>query len=214
MENYLIVLFENKVKKKIIKKYITYKKAVNFYEKIISESNDVIFKKEIINNEKTTFELGLVELSSKQLLPIYITDEVGRNVKVKLENEDMTLVKIVPYNLEETIFDVSKNKKISTKELITKYLKKDGIKLISSLHNKIIIQNNEVINLFVLKTDSESDRFLDCLSSYFFKIKRGDCIFVKDNSQAQRKELFALLEKNGYSKRKLYRKFTNFPPSK
>lgn len=214
MENYLIVLFENKVKKKIIKKYITYKKANNFYEKMISESSDIIFRKEIVNNKNTTFELGLVELSSKQLLPIYITDEMGRNVKVRLENDDMTLVKITPYNLEETIFDLSKNKKIDTREMISKYLKKDGIKMISSLHNKIIVQNNEFINLFVLKTDYEADRFLDCLSSYFFKIKRGDCIFVKDSSQAQRKELFVLLEKHGYNKRKLYRKFTNFPPSK
>lgn len=214
MENYLIVLFENKVRKKIIKKYITFKKANNFYEKLISESSNVIFRKEVVNNETSVFELGLVELSSKQLLPIYVTDEMGRNIKVKLDNEDMTLVKISPYNLEETIFDTTKNKKINTQELISKYLKKDGIKLVSSLHNKIVVQNNDIINLFVCKSDVEADRFLDSLSSYFFKIKRGDCIFVKDSSQAQRKELFTLLEKNGYSKRKLYRKFTNFPPSK
>ena len=214
MENYLIVLFENKVRKKIIKKYITFKKANNFYEKLISESSDVIFRKEVVNNENSVFEIGLVELSSKQLLPIYVTDEMGRNIKVKLDNEDMTLVKISPYNLEETIFDTTKNKKINTQELISKYLKKDGIKLVSSLHNKIVVQNNDIINLFVCKSDVEADRFLDSLSSYFFKIKRGDCIFVKDSSQAQRKELFTLLEKNGYSKRKLYRKFTNFPPSK
>lgn len=214
MENYLIVLFENKVRKKIIKKYITFKKANNFYEKLISESSNVIFRKEVVNNENSVFEIGLVELSSKQLLPIYVTDEMGRNIKVKLDNEDMTLVKISPYNLEETIFDTTKNKKINTQELISKYLKKDGIKLVSSLHNKIVVQNNDIINLFVCKSDVEADRFLDSLSSYFFKIKRGDCIFVKDSSQAQRKELFTLLEKNGYSKRKLYRKFTNFPPSK
>lgn len=214
MENYLIVLFENKVKKKIIKKYITYKKAKTFYDRLITESNNVIFKKQIVNNHESTFELGLIELSTKQLLPIYVTDELGRNVKVKLENEDMTLVEISKYNLEETIFDLTKNKKITTQELISKYLKKDGIKLVSSLHNKIIVQNNEIINLFILKNDLESERFLDSISSYFFRIKRSDCIFVKDTSQAQRKELFNLLESYGYSKRKLYRKFTNFPQSK
>lgn len=214
MENYLIVLFENKVRKKIIKKYITYKKAKTFYDRLLSESNDIIFRKQIVNNKESTFELGLVELSSKQLIPIYVTDELGRNVKVKLENDNMTLVEISSYNLEETILDLKKNKKITAKQLISKYLRKDGIKLISSLHNKIIVQNNESIDLFILKNDSESDRFLDSLSSYFFKIKRGDCIFVKDTSQAQRKELFKLLESNGYNKRKLYRKFTDFPPSK
>ncbi len=214
MENYLIVLFENKVKKKIIKKYITYNKAKTFYNKLLVQSNEVIFRKEIVGGYESNFELGLVELSSKQLLPIYVTDEMGRSVKVKLENDNMTLVEISTYNVEETIWDVSKSKKITVKELITKYLKKDGVKLISSIHNKVVVQNNEIINLFSLKTEQESHRFLDCLSSYFFKIKRGDCIFVKDTSNAQRKEIFSLLEKNGFSKQRLYRKFTTFPPSK
>lgn len=214
MENYLIVLFENKVKKKIIKKYITYNKAKTFYNKLLVQSNEIIFRKEIVGGYESNFELGLVELSSKQLLPIYITDEMGRSVKVKLENDNMTLVEISTYNVEETIWDVSKSKKITVKELITKYLKKDGVKLISSIHNKVVVQNNEIINLFSLKTEQESHRFLDCLSSYFFKIKRGDCIFVKDTSNAQRKEIFSLLEKNGFSKQRLYRKFTTFPPSK
>jgi hypothetical protein len=214
MENYLIVLFENKVKKKIIKKYITYNKAKTFYNKLLLQSNEIIFRKEIVGGNESSFELGLVELSSKQLLPIYITDEMGRSVKVKLENDNMTLVEISPYNIEETIWDVSKSRKITVKELITKYLKKDGVKLISSIHNKVVVQNNEVINLFTLKTEQESHRFLDCISSYFFKIKRGDCIFVKDTSNAQRKEIFSLLEKNGFSKQRLYRKFTTFPPLK
>ena len=214
MENYLIVLFENKVKKKIIKKYITYNKAKTFYNKLLLQSNEIIFRKEIVGGNESSFELGLVELSSKQLLPIYITDEMGRSVKVKLENDNMTLVEISPYNIEETIWDVAKNRKITVKELITKYLKKDGVKLISSIHNKVVVQNNEFINLFTLKTEQESHRFLDCISSYFFKIKRGDCIFVKDTSNAQRKEIFSLLEKNGFSKQRLYRKFTTFPPLK
>jgi hypothetical protein len=30
------------------------------------------------------YEIGIVEMSSKQLVPVYMTDEFGRNVKVKL----------------------------------------------------------------------------------------------------------------------------------
>lgn len=214
MENYLIVLFEDKIKKKIIKKYITFKKAKQFFEKCISNSNNVLFNKEIINGRKKTFEIGLVELSSKQLVPVYITDEMGRNVKVSLENEGMTLISISNYNMEELLFDVQTNDKIDSHNLIRKYLKKDGIKLISSLHNKIIIQNESVVSLFSLKTPSEASRFLDCLSNYFFKIKRSDCIFVKDSSSAQKKYLIDLLHNQGYDKKMLYRKFTTYRPSK
>jgi len=214
MENYLIVLFENKVRKKILKKYITFKKAKQYFDKCLSDSNNVIFKKNISNGYEINFEIGLVELSSKQLIPVYITDEIGRNIKVSLENDGMTLISISKYNIEESLYDVQTNSKIDTVDFIRKYLKKDNIKMVSSLHNKIIIQNEDKINLFSLKNSSEANRFLDCISSYFFKIKRGDCIFVKDVSSAQKKYLINLLSNSGYDKKMLYRKFTTYPPSK
>jgi hypothetical protein len=214
MENYLIVLFENKVRKKILKKYITFKNAKQFFDKCLAGSDNVIFKKNISNGYEVYFEIGLVELSSKQLIPVYITDEIGRNIKISLENDGMTLISIFQYNIEESLFDIQTNSKIDTVDFIKKYLKKDNIKMVSSLHNKIIIQNEDKINLFSLKNSSEANRFLDCISSYFFKIKRGDCIFVKDVSSAQKKYLINLLSNSGYDKKMLYRKFTTYPPSK
>jgi hypothetical protein len=214
MENYLIVLFENKVRKKILKKYITFKNAKQFFDKCLAKSDNVIFKKNISNGYEVYFEIGLVELSSKQLIPVYITDEIGRNIKVSLENDGMTLISIFQYNIEESLFDLQTNSKIDTVDFIKKYLKKDNIKMVSSLHNKIIIQNEDKINLFSLKNSSEANRFLDSISSYFFKIKRGDCIFVKDVSSAQKKYLINLLSNSGYDKKMLYRKFTTYPPSK
>ena len=116
--------------------------------------------------------------------------------------------------IEFLIFDVQKKKKITTKDLIKTYLKTDGLKMISVLNNKIVVQKDEDIKLFSLKNVKESSSFIDCLSSYFFKIKRGDCLFVKDYSIAQRKSLYQLLESSGIDKKILYRKFTTLPPSK
>lgn len=214
MENYFIVLFENKVKKKILKKYITFKNAKQFFESCMKKNSDVIFNKEVVNAKPVKFELGLVELSGKQLVPVYITDEMGRNIKVSLDNEGMTLVEIQKYNLEEDFFDMQTKKKINSVGFIKKYLKNDNIKMVSTLHNKVIVQNDEKISLFSFKNPSESNRFLDCLSNYFFKIKRGDCLFVKDVSSAQKKYLITLLSNNGFDKKMLYRKFTTYPPSK
>jgi len=214
MENYLVVLFKNKSKKRIIKKFITFKKAETFFRKLIKESDNVIFNKEVENGFPCKFELGLVELSNKQLIPIYITDEMGRNIKVKLENDGMTLKEIVIYKEEEKIFDIQKNKKITTQELIKNYIKGDGVKMISTLNNKIIIQIDDEVSLFSLKSEVESGRFLDCLMGYFFKIKRKDCIFVKDFSSAQRKYLFEILKNKGIDKKILYRKFTTYPRPK
>lgn len=211
MENYLIVLFKDKVRNKILKKYITFNKAKKYFEESLKKSNDVIFEKKFVNGSESSFEIGLIEKSSKQLVPVYITDEMGRNMKVKLQNEGMTLIQISTYKVEETIFDLQTEKKIFTKDLIRKYLSKDGVKMISSLNNKIVIQNDEEISVFSLKNNSESERFLDSLSSFFYTTKRRDCLFVKDSSKPQKKYLYSLLESKGYDKKILYRKFTTFP---
>jgi len=214
MENYIVVLFKNKKKKRIIKKFITFSRAKQFYEKLVKESNEVLFEVRVEAGKDCSYEIGIVELSSKQLVPVYMTDEFGRNVKVKLDEDGMTLFKIEPYKREETIYDIKEGKKITMSDLIKKYLKGDGLKMISVLNNKIVVQEDEKIHLFTLKSESESSRFVDCMSSYFFKIKRGDCLFIKDYSTAQRKYLYSLLESNGIDKKILYRKFTTLPRSK
>ena len=214
MENYIVVLFKNKTKKKIIKKFITFNRAKLFYDNLIRESQEVIFNVEIESGEECKYELGLIEMSGKQLVPVYMTDEFGRNVKVKLDEDGMTLFQIAPYKKEELIYDVKESKKITVQELIKKYLKGDGMKMVSVLNNKVVVQQEEKFNLFTLKNEQESSRFVDCLSLYFFKIKRGDCLFVKDYSSAQRKYLYGILESNGFSKSILYRKFTSLPQLK
>ncbi len=214
MENYIVVLFKDKKKKRIIKKFITFSRAKQFYEKLIKESNEVLFEIRVEAGKECNYELGIVEMSSKQLVPVYMTDEFGRSVKVKLDEDGMTLFKIQPYKKEETIYDIKEGKKITMSDLIKKYMKGDGLKMISVLNNKIVLQEDEKIHLFTLKSESESSRFVDCMSLHFFKIKRGDCLFVKDYSTAQRKYLYSLLESNGIDKKILYRKFTTLPPSK
>jgi hypothetical protein len=214
MENYLVVLFKNKRKKKIIKKFVTYKKAKSFFEKLKSQSESVIFRKEIENTNECNYELGVLELNKNSLFPKYMTDEFGRNVKIKLDDQGMNIVEIIPYNQEEKIFDIQKNEKITVDYFLKTYLKKDGIKLVSALNNKIIVQNDDLVSIFSLKSESETSRFLDSLSMYFFKQKRGDCIFVKDYSLAQRKYLIELLTSKGFDKKIFYRKFTTHPRSK
>ena len=214
MENYLVVLFKNKKKKKIIKKFITFNRAKLFYDNLVNESQEVIFNVEVESGEECRYEIGLIEPIGKQLVPVYMTDEFGRNIKVRLEEEGMTLFQISTYKKEELIYDVKESKKITVQELIKKYLRGDGMKMVSVLNNKVVVQQEEKFHLFTLKNEQESSRFIDCLSLHFFKIKRGDCLFVKDYSSAQRKYLYGILESNGFSKRVLYRKFTSLPQLK
>jgi len=211
MANYLVVLFKNKTRKKIIKKFITLSRAKNYFNNLVNESNDVIFEVLVENGKECKFEVALIETSANQSAPVYMTDEYGRAVKVKLESNGMSILSINPYKEEDLLYDVKNKKKITTQEFIKQYLKTDELKMISVLNNKVILQKDEKIDLFSLKNESECTRFVDCLSSYFFKIKRGDCLFIKDCSSPQRKYLYQLLESNGFDKKVLYRKFTTYP---
>jgi hypothetical protein len=211
MANYLVVLFKNKTRKKIIKKFITLSRAKSYFKRLIEESNDVIFEVLVENGADCRFELALVELATNQSAPVYMTDEFGRSIKVKLEDEGMSILSINPYKEEDLIYDVKSKKKITAQEFIKRHLKGDGLKMVSVLNNKIILQKDEEIELFSLKNEQECTRFVESLSSYFFKTKRGDCLFIKDCSSPQRKYLYNLLETNGFDKKVLYRKFTTYP---
>lgn len=213
MGNYIIVLFKNKKKKRIIKKFVTLSRAKKYFKQLSLDSNDVIFEVLVENGKDCSFELGLIEMATNQSSPVYMTDDYGRSVKVKLEEDGMSMLEIIPYKEEELIYDVKQKRKITSQEFIKRYLRSDTLKMVSVLNNKVILQKDEEIDLFSLKNESECSRFVECLSKYFFKIKRGDCLFIQDNSSPQRKYLYSLLESNGFDKKVLYRKFTTYPLS-
>jgi hypothetical protein len=212
--NYLIVLFKNKVKKKIIKKFKTSNRANSFYESLLETSNNVIFDKQYENGFLSNYEIAILEKISGTFLPVFLKDDFGRNIKVNLDDEDFSIKKINPYHTEELILDTTLNKKINSNEFIKLYLDPSGFKLISKLNNKIVVQNDDKFNLFTLKNDYDSSRFIDSISEFFMSQKRFDCMFVKDYSNAQRKYLYNLLIENGFSKSYLQRQTTTHPSIK
>lgn len=214
MSKYLIVLFKNKQRKKIIKKFQNGKRASQFYDSLINESSKVIFGKEIENGQSVVYELAILEKNSERLIPTYMTDEFGRNIKVKLENPEFNIIKISPYKQSETIFDIERGKKITIDFFLSRYMPTTTVKVLSVLNNKVILQSDDETKLFSFKSESDAERFISDISNHFFKKKRGDCLFVSDTSSPQRKYLLQMLESQGFNKKILYRKFTTHPLSK
>lgn len=208
--NYLIVLFKNKVKQRIIKKFKTSKNASDFYSSLVEKNQDVIFETKHENGKPVDYELALLEKKGNTLFPIYTKDEFGRNIRINFEDSDYNIVKINPYKEPELIQDYQTKNKININTFINKYLSKDGIKLVSKLNNKIIVQNEEVINLFTLKNESDAHRLIENLTERFVRLKRGDCMFVLDISSPQRKYLYTLLKEKGFNLDYLYRKETTY----
>lgn len=206
-----MVLFKNKVRKKIIKKFSNLKSAEKFFETQIKLSEDIIFEKTFENGKESSYEIALLQNNENSSDEVYLKDEFGRNIKVILEDDQYEMMKIRKYRLEEKIYDVKKQSKISVDQLIKTYLKGDGVKMVSTLNNKFVIQKDTDLFLFSLKSEDESKRFIDCISGYFYRIGRKDCLFVKDTSSPQKKYLYEQLSNSGINKKILYRKFTTFP---
>jgi hypothetical protein len=209
--NYRIILFKNKEKKKIINKFITEKRALKLFNTLSGESEQVIFEMKFENGSLCDYELGIVEVNYGPSQPMFIRDEFGRQVKIELENTEFKISRICKYRIEEEFLDYETKKKINTKTFIKKYLSKDGLKMLSKLNNKIVLQNDDSFNLFTFKNNEDSERFIDTLSELFIKEKRMDCIFVKDISTAQRKYLYEILITKGFPKKYLFRLSTTHP---
>jgi len=211
---YIIVLFKNKVKKKIIKEFKTIKKAQDYYKSLMDVSDTVIFNKQFDNGYESNYELGFLEPKTVKTSPLYVKDDFGRQIKIEMESGDNVISKINPYNIDEVFLDYTTKKKINTTTFIKKYLDPVGLKLVSKLNNKIIVQHDDSFKLFTFKNDNDSSRFIDSILSHFIKLKRMDCLFVKDYDNSQRKYLYSLLVEQGFSKSYLFRQSTTHPTKK
>lgn len=207
--NYLIVLFKNRKKRKIIKSYSKEKNALEYFNNLLSKNN-VFFEKKIENATPVNYQIAILTKTIKTQKSIFFVDEFGRNISADLSDSNYVFLDIKNYKVEEHIFDWQQQKKINMNKFLNIYCKTNELKSIYTLHNKICVQIDQEINLFSLKDTEESVRFLDILQDYFYSNSRIDAIFVKDVSTVQRKWIYNVLENKGFDKKRLYRLKTTF----
>lgn len=210
--NYLVVLFKDKSKKKIINKFVSLDRAKEFFDKKITENNQIYFEKKIENARSCDFELCILEKKNNKFDSLYIKDDLGRQVKVELDDPEYNIMKVSKYKIEEKIHDVMENKKITLEVFFKKYILKKGVVLISKLNNKIVVQDDDKVFLFSLKNGDESERFLNILSKFLIEKSSTNCIIVSESSKAQKKYLYEILGNLGIDKSVLYRRTTTFKP--
>ena len=207
----MVVLFKNKKKQKILNKFKTFKRVNQYFNNLEKKSKKIIFNKEFENGYPCSYQLGLLKFGNGGESSVFVQDELGRNIKIIFEDPDFELVKMINYRVEELIYDNQQKKRISVEEFINRYLTKNGMKMISKINNRIVVQFEEKFKLFTLKTDDDAYRFVNELSSEFTSKGKMDCIFVQDWTIDQRKYLYDFLNENGISKSVLYRHSTTFP---
>lgn len=207
-QKFHIILFKNNKKKKKLKSFVRQSLAENYYKLLIKKSSEIIFEKKFENGHECKFNIGIIT-NNYVGENIYYIDEFGRNKVINPKiSDDQYILKIENYKIEELLFDVDKNKKITLVEFETNYLKKDKVFMVSKLKNKFILQNEDDYKLFSLKNEEDCDRFLDIL---FNNNRNKNLIIVKDISTIHRKYLYEILEEKGFSRKQLYTSFTTYP---
>ena len=160
--------------------------------------------------QKVKFELLLIYPISKRTnpKPIYQRDNLGRLYEVKLKDERFYIKKIIPYWVEETVFDYENRKKLHYDSLIEKIINIKGIGQIFTLNNKFFVQIDDEIKVFGLKNTDDSNRLFQIIREDLINQGIGNFIFVPDISTQQRKTLYNLLEKKGFKRSELFRHYS------
>ena len=183
-----------------------------FFNKKVDENNEVYFDRRVENARECSFTLCLLEKKNDQFDSLFVRDHLGRQVKVELDDPEFKIMKVSDYKVEETIYDVSTKEKITLNQFYKKYINKKGVVLISRLNNKIVVQEDDKVNLFSLKNETESKRFIHCLNDFLIDKSITNCITVVETSKPQKKYLYDILENLGIDKKLLYRTTTTFKP--
>ena len=207
-------MFKNKKRKKIIKSFVRKNVAELYFKKICEQSDKIKFNVEVENSLDVTYEVGLLCKNIDTQFQLFSQDDIGRNIRVNLEDSDLQIIKIHRYRVPEKLHEWSTNKRITYDEFFKKHFTNKELKNVFTVNNKIIVQRDEQTSVYSLKNIEESKRLLMLLQDEFVSLKRADAIFVKDMDTIQRKYLYDHLEKLGIDKKRLYRQSTTFSERK
>jgi len=206
--NFTVILFKNNKKRKILKTFVREQKAIEYYNKKLKESSEIVFNKEYENGSRCSYKITLTSKTC-EVEQLYYMDEIGRNVSIDPKiSDNLYIKKIDMFNIEEKLYDVQENKKITFHKFVKKYLDKDKTIMLSKLNNKVVVQEDDDYSLFSLKTEDDCERFLRIVES---KVEKKNFIIVRDFTSPQRKYLYDLLVEKGYDIDFLYRTSTTHP---
>ena len=190
------VLFKSNVKRNIQQKF-----------KKLGKSTKPLFTRKYVKRKICQFHLGLFSLEPTKD-SIYIKDKFGRNIIKDLKLDNYFLIDLVPFYIEELIYDHQTKKRISFDYFYNSYLTVTDFIQLFTLNNKIIIQKDENVNIFSLKNIDDTNRFISLIKNEMINNNKVNCLIVQDYDTIQRKQLYKLLTRKGFKRSFLYKHYT------
>ena len=207
--NYLLVLFNGSTKQRVLYRSNIKSTIDKKYSELLKKSIK-FFPRTNLNKKKCDFELILLKNGDDKNKLTHVKDSLGRNVPYKITGGNYVILEVSPFEVEELIYDHQTSKRIAALSLIDDYLPKEENNLLNvfTINNKLVIRNDDEIKIFSLKNIKDCRRVLDNIRRKFTDEGRVNCIFTKDLSTAQRKEIYNLLESKGFNRSFLYKHYT------
>jgi hypothetical protein len=206
---YAIVLFENQKKIKVLYKCMQKNTVYEYWREYKTEKKPPFVKLQGgKRRQELVHELGLLLPNNRWSDQVWVKDSLGRNQKAIFEDDNLRIKEIIPYWVEEKVYDHDNGKRIRYHEMMEQILPINDIAQIFTLNNKIFVQVENNIKVFGNRNLSDTDRLFEILKNDLIKRRRGNFIFVKDITTHQRKLLYDLLVSKGFKRSELFRHYS------
>jgi hypothetical protein len=206
---YFIVLFCNKKRIKILYRCQKLTTIHEYWREFKTERQPRFLKTQGgKRKQEQLFELALIFPNSRWVKSTYVKDSLGRLIETKMEDDKLRIKEIIPYWKEELIYDFQTKKRIRYHEMLSSIMEISEIGQIFTLNNKLFVQVEDDIRLYGNKNIADAERLFGLVREDLLKKKKGNFIFVKDVTTAQRKLLYTLLESKGFKRTELFRHYS------
>lgn len=203
---YRVILTRNGSHKKTIKRYKTKDYAFDVYHELKEKSENVIFPKRYINYNRITpikYHLYIVKDREEGDDDLYIRDEFGKIKQLKPLYGKYTILDYITYNIEETfwLFGCDKRKDRKTVHDITRLLvgdltpKSKKIKNVITVHNKLLIYDEDQFDMVICKCKKDSQRLQQKLREATIDNKlHKNILFLGTASKKITSDLYEMIE--------------------
>lgn len=206
---YAIVLFENKKKIKVLYKCMQRKTVYEYWREYKTQKKPPFVKLQGgKRRQELVYELGLLLPNNRWSEQVWVKDSLGRNQKAILKDDNLRIKEIIPYWVEEKVYDHENGKRIRYHEMMEYILPISEIAQIFTLNNKMFVQIEDKVRYFSCKNVIDTERLFEIVKEDLLGRKRTNFMFVKDVSTQQRKMLYTMLIAKGYKKSELFRHYS------
>ena len=179
------------------KNIVLFPKKNNAYKKVKPVHYEIMFLKEKEDSDS----------------PFYVRDELGRNKPVDIKSDKWSLIHKDDFLYEEKFTVYGYDERLETKDIIKKILlrrnKKDKIKQINYVINKVLIYQNGDFDVIVCKNSSDAIRLYKTLREFCETNKVNNIMFTGLVGKRNRTKLYKrIVEKTGWTMNKTYRSST------